>query len=59
MLVRERYLSCYLPGGGGGGGRLGLNHARMCVKWVLFWLQGNEMNDGMSFKMGVKFATSF
>ena len=35
----------------------------MCVqnlrKRVLFWLQVNEMNEKMSFKMGVKFAASF
>ena len=28
-------------------------------KWVLFRLQVNEMNEKMSFKMGVKFAASF
>ena len=53
----------YLPGGGEGGGRLGLNHARMCVqkcgKWVLFWLQVNEMNEKMPFEMGAKFAALF
>ena len=46
---------------GWGGGRLGLNHARMCVSKIegngsLFRLQVNEMNERMSFKMGVKFA---
>ena len=46
------------PGGGGGGGRLGINHARMCVSksegYGSFFV--NEMNEKMSFKMGVKFA---
>ena len=28
-------------------------------KWVLFRLQLNEMNEKMSFKMGVKFGASF
>ena len=43
-------------GGGGGGGRLGLNHARMCVcpkVKVLFRVQLIEMNEKLSFKMGV------
>ena len=43
-----------------GGGRLGINHARMCVQkrriWVPLRLQVNEMNEKISFKMGVKFA---
>ena len=50
------------------GGRLGLNHARMCVCSKVkeingfffgYNLQVNEMNEVMSFKMGAKFATSF
>ena len=44
------------------GGRLGLNHARICVsksQGVLFWVQLNEMNEKMSFKIGVRFAASF
>ena len=48
---------------GEGGGRLRLNHACMCVSKVKemgsFWLQENEMNEKMSFKMGVKFAASY
>ena len=52
------------PGGRGGGGRLGLNRARMCVSksegnGFFFWLQVNELNEKMSFKMGVNFAVSF
>ena len=48
---------------GGGGGRLGLNHARMCVSkcegngWF-FFLQLNEMNKILTFKMDVEFAAS-
>ena len=39
-----------------GRGALGLNHARMCVSKS----EGvNEMNEKMSFKMGVKCAASF
>ena len=53
-------------GGGGGAprGRLGLNHARMCVfksegNGFFFRLQVNDMNEKMSFKIGVKFAALF
>ena len=46
-----------------GGGVLGFNFARMCVsrsegQGVLSWLQGSEMSENISFKMGVKFAAS-
>ena len=52
-----------LGGGGGGGGDLGLSLSRyVCVQkrrtWVLFGLQGSEMSENISLKMGLKFAAS-
>ena len=52
------------PGGWGGGGQLNLNHACVFVSKsegnrFFFRLQVNEMNEKVSFKMGVKFAASF
>ena len=46
-----------------GWGRLGLNHVRMCVCQKVkgmgpFLVQVNEMNQKISFNMGVKFASS-
>ena len=51
-------------GGGGGGVQLGIYIVRMCVSksegyGSLLRLQVNEMNQKMSFKMGVKFAAPF
>ena len=48
---------------GGGGGRLGLNWP-VCVcpnvkEMGSFQPQVNDMNEKMSFKMGIKFAASF
>ena len=39
----------------GGGGRLGSNYAWI---WVLFQLQGSEMSEKSSLKMGVKSAAA-
>ena len=51
-----------VPGGGGGGG-LGSNYAQMCVSktegHVSFSrLQGSEMSENISRKMGLRFAAS-
>ena len=51
------------PGGGGGGGLLGSNYAQMCVSkseghGSLYQLQGSEMSENISLKMGVEFAAS-
>ena len=46
----------------GGGGLVFIMPVCLCPKgrkWVLFRLQVNEMNEKLSFKMGVKFAASF
>ena len=46
-----------VPGGGGG-----LGSKYVCVQkggtLVLFWLQGSEMSENISFKMGTHFVTS-
>ena len=52
-----------LPGGGGGGGGLGSYFARMCVSkgeghGFLFWLQGSEMSEIISLRLGVRYAVS-
>ena len=46
-----------------GGGRLGINHAGICVSKSegyksILRLKVNETNETMSFKIGVKFAVS-
>ena len=49
-------------GGYGGGGTWYQPCPDVCVKmrrkWFIFQLQVNEMNEKMSFKMGVEFAVS-
>ena len=47
----------------GGGGHLvpslpGYVHPKVKDIWVLFGLQGSEMSENISLKMGVKFAVS-
>ena len=59
----------YYPGvcvcRGGGGVLIGINHMPGCVCWkvrdmgIAFRPQMKEMNERMSFKMGVNFAVSF
>ena len=52
-----------IPRGGGGGGCDLVSLIPVCVcpkvEWVLFQLQGNEMNEKISFKMDANFAASF
>ena len=49
-------------GGGGGGGGAGTTWSQSCPCACVcqkVWLLGNEMNEKMSFKMGVKWAAPF